>query len=107
MAIQAEQNAALTAQWQQQISMWQRSGLTQAGFCKKHKLIYHRFGYWYRKLNRDGKKEKNESAFARVVPQSIRPASPGLTVRLPNGMELRGVDQDNLPVVHQLLRQWS
>lgn len=96
-----EHNAALADQWQRHIEAWQVSDLSQAAYCEQHELIYHRFGYWYRKLMGA---QRNESGFARVVRHG-RSAAQGLSVMLPNGIELHGVDADNLTVVHQLLRQ--
>ena len=100
---QAIQTAELTEQWQQHIKAWQTSGMSQAAYCKQHDLIYHRFGYWYRKLIGC---QRQPSGFARVV-QHHRRGTQGLSVRLPNGIELHGVEADNLSVVKELLRQLS
>lgn len=107
MMTQASKNAALSNHWQQHIEAWQVSGLSQAAFCEQHKLIYHRFGYWCRKLKEpDGSKGNNGPAFVRVIRQDCT-KPPGLSVRFPNGIELCGVDEDNLALVNQLLQQWS
>lgn len=99
--VQTEHNTTLADQWQRHIKSWQASDLSQAAYCEQHELIYHQFGYWYRKLI--GAQVRG-SGFARVVRHS-RSGSQGLSVVLPNGIELHGVDADNLTVVQQLLRQ--
>jgi len=36
--------------WEEQITTWQDSDLSQAEFCRKNNLIAHRFTYWKQKL---------------------------------------------------------
>ena len=36
--------------WLSLISDWQRSGLSQAEYCRRHSLVKSRFSYWKRKL---------------------------------------------------------
>lgn len=40
--------------WRRRIASWRKSGMTQAGYCKKHGLKWHRFHYWHRKLEQSG-----------------------------------------------------
>lgn len=98
---ESDEHVTHATMWQQHIETWQASGLSQAAYCEQHELIYHRFGYWYRKLASGRSKG---AGFARVVRPSQR-RTDGLSVMLPNGIELRGIGADNLPVVGQLLRQ--
>lgn len=91
----------LNRHWQEHIQLWQSSGLTQMAYCRQHSLVYHQFGYWSRKLNPI---QESTSGFTRIQPPSV---SQDLTVLLPNGIELRGVNDANLSVVSQLLQQLS
>jgi len=36
--------------WQRYLDRWERSGLSQAGFCRRHGLKAVTFGWWKRKL---------------------------------------------------------
>jgi hypothetical protein len=88
--------------WKAQIDAWQASGQSQRAFCKAHDLDYPRFGYWLRKCRRQGQvaQPRRASGFIPVVAAS---AGDGLSVHLPNGIELRGVSEQNLHVVEHLL----
>ena len=52
--------------WKQQIKKWKTSGLSQAKFCLKHKLILSTFQYWKYKLNRENKPNS-------LLPVTIKP----------------------------------
>ena len=94
----------LSGYWQQQIGTWEESGQSQQAFCKSHDLSYHQFLYWRRKF--DGRSTENQSpAPSALVPVIYRPPSTaaGLSLVLPNGLELRGLSEDNLSPVQQLL----
>lgn len=89
------------AQWRSHIQAWQQSGLSQARYCQQHELVLCRFVYWRRKL-RD--RPQPSSGFVQVTP---RATSESLSVRLPSGLEIRGVDAGNLAVVTELLARLS
>lgn len=36
--------------WKQHVEAWQSGHLTQAGYCREHHLIVHRFIYWKQKF---------------------------------------------------------
>ena len=82
---------------------WQQSGLTQKAYCEQQELRYSTFGYWVRKLRRVAEPTARErpSGFVPVIPGAVQPT--GLTLSLPNGLEIRGIEVQNLPVVKQLL----
>ena len=99
---------ALSNYWQQQIDRWRVSGRSQQAFCKTHDLSYHRFVYWRRKF--EGRSTENQSPPpSALVPVIYRPRSTaaGLSLVLPNGLELRGLAEDNLAVAQQLLDRLS
>ena len=90
--------------WQLLIEAWQASGQTQQAFCQANELNYPAFGYWLRKFRQQDAVTAStlprRSGFATVVAASPMDE---LTVHLPNGIELRGVTEQNLPLVEQLL----
>ena len=93
--------------WTQQIQHWQQSGASQSAYCRDHKLSYHRFTYWRRKLAPSAARDRLKrpgvsSGFAPVEPLSAVPSS-GLTATLPNGVLLQGITLDNLDTVKPLL----
>ena len=92
--------------WQLQITQWQASGLKQLAYCRQHKLDYHRFGYWKRKLHTHAKakpKSKCSSAFVPVIARQPASVARELSLHLPNGLTLRGIDAGNITTVQQLL----
>ena len=93
--------------WRKHITTWQQSGLSQASYCKQHDLIYHRFGYWYRKLNTVKRKPSGFTQVARQRRPDANVRNAGLSISLPGGIALHCIDTDNLAVVQQLLAQLS
>ena len=89
--------------WKAQIDAWQVSGQSQQAFCKANALNYPRFGYWLRKFRQQGAVAAARHRSSGFVPVVASSAREGLTVHLPNGIELRGVSEQNLHVVEQLL----
>ena len=89
--------------WQDQIAAWGESGQTQKAFCEQHELNYHRFGYWRRKFQ-EPKPIDSKKGFV-PVRQSPGRVTMGLTLILPNGVRIQGIESTNLQVVSQLLRQ--
>ena len=99
-------NLELAAYWQPHIEAWQASGLSAKRFCREHSLSYGRFLYWSAK-QRPGAVPAagTPNAFARVVPLGEGVAGQGLQVYLPGGMQIRGIDADNVELVGRLLAQ--
>ncbi len=89
--------------WKAQIDAWQVSGQSQQAFCKANDLSYPRFGYWLRKFRQQGSVAAARRRLSGFVPVVAAPVGDGLSVHLPNGIELRGVSEQNLHVVEQLL----
>jgi hypothetical protein len=92
--------------WPQHFERWRQSGLTQSEYCRQEQLSRHRFKYWRRKLEPEGvrRRRKRESGF---VPVQVRASTgtPSLSLSLPNGMVLRGIDAGNVDLVRRLVEQ--
>lgn len=100
-----EQSATLTEYWRHQVDAWKTSGQSQAEFCSDNELSYHRFCYWQRKFLRQEKK-KASGGFAAVSRQPDTVPS-SLSIVLPRGLVVQGINSGNLPLVYQLLSQLS
>ena len=99
-----EQGEARAAFWQQHIEQWRLSNQTQKAYCQEHDLDYHRFGYWLRRTVPRPTNQQVANKASVFVPVINRQASSaGLSLILPNGVVLQGIDSDNLSVVRQLL----
>jgi len=93
---------ARTLFWQEQVTAWQASGLTQKAYCQERALQHSTFGYWVRKLRAaDTGSAVSPSGFVPITLAS--PVGAGLALALPNGLEIRGIEADNLALVRQLL----
>ena len=97
------------AYWQGHIERWQQSGQSQQAYCREHDLSYSRFHYWRHKLRQDEQRDVQRTRPTGFVPvkQTGNGLPPGLSVVLPNGVQLRGISADNLAVVERLLARWS
>ncbi|MCY4641085.1 MAG: hypothetical protein OXC41_00025 [Gammaproteobacteria bacterium] len=94
-------------EWLVRIQSWKESGLSQSAWCQKHDIRVSKFGYWKRKLETvSPAKPANKTGFVPVV-SAQQPVSPndksGLTVALPNGVTLSGINESNLSLVKQLI----
>jgi len=88
--------------WQNHVTAWQASGLSQKAYCRQQDLGTSAFGYWARKLRQPGQQAGHaRSGFVPVALAS--PAAAGLSLVLPNGVEVRGIAADNLALVQELL----
>ena len=90
-----------TAFWREHVAAWKATDLTQRAYCQEHDLQRSAFGYWVRKLRREADDPiGGPSAFVSVA---YRSSDSGLILALPNGLEIRGIESQNLGVVRQLL----
>lgn len=94
--------------WRQQVTAWQSSGQSRKLFCEKQDLSYHRFGYWQRKLQGSNQVSEHQ-ALPGFIPVSLsqQPQPNDLSLVLPSGLVLQGIDNHNLPIVFQLLTRLS
>jgi hypothetical protein len=94
--------------WQSHFARWRESGLTQSEYCHQEQLSRHRFKYWRNKLEATVKRRRKKpgSGFVPVqVHGSIPAPESGLSLRLTNGMELRGINAGNVELVRRLMAQ--
>ena len=102
--------STLQGRWEEQISHWSTSGLSKAAYCKSTGVDYHQMIYWSRKLtNKNGaqaKKRDTPSASSKsggFVAVSVTPVAAELFIRLPNGIEIGGIQEQRLIQVIDLV----
>lgn len=93
--------------WRAQVAAADVVAISSAQFCKENDLNYSQFMYWRQKLQAPltSAPEKKASSFVKVEP-SLSPLGSGLSVSLPSGMKIHGIDSTNVTLVRQLL-EWA
>lgn len=85
--------------WQQHISAWKDSGLSQAAYCQQHDLKLSTFTYWRNKQNKGRRK---------LMPVSIPAPDASVELALPGGIHMQlpaSALEQTLPLVWRLLRE--
>jgi len=89
--------------WSKHITEWKASGLTQAAYCEQQNLNLNQL--IYQKSKREGKHQPKSnvlsSGFAAVTLSPAR--SEGLMLTFPTGVQLSGIDTDNLILAKQII----
>lgn len=90
--------------WPEHFTQWRQSGLTQREYCRQAGLSRHRFKYWRRKLEPEqfGSRSPRKSGFVPVQVQRPQ-VEASLSLSLPNGLVLRGIDSGNVELVKRLV----
>lgn len=92
--------------WREQITTWQASGLSGQVFCQQQQLTYHQFVYWRQKYRIDHPPHDCSAGFASVIADIPRTeASAELTLSLPNGLVITGLNSSNVTLLGAILRQ--
>jgi hypothetical protein len=78
--------------WQDHITAWQGSSLSQAAYCKQHEIKFHNFAYWRNRLS-----PRKEPA-SKLMELSGMATSPRVVMNLPLGVRLE-LSTSDLPVV--------
>lgn len=90
--------------WTNQIEAWKASGLTQAAYCDQNNINLNQLVY--QKSKRDGKRTPSvvtaSSGFASVAISSHHDA--GLKLTFPSGIQLSGIDANNLVLANQIIK---
>ncbi len=99
-------STSLAAYWKEHVDAWKHSGSSQTKFCQANDLAYHRFVYWRGKFEGVTKRRHPKPGSGGFATVDCRPGvDSSLTLLLPNGLVLRGICANNVPVVRQLLAQ--
>ncbi|WP_422448561.1 MULTISPECIES: IS66 family insertion sequence element accessory protein TnpA [unclassified Endozoicomonas] len=97
-------------QWLQRIEAWHDSGLSQKAWCRQNGVRPSQLGYWKKKLWAGNAPASSSNTRTAFVPVSLAQrqdqtgqASSVLTVSLPNGLSVSGIDHNNLTLAGQLI----
>jgi hypothetical protein len=86
--------------WEHHIEQWQKSGVSQAAYCRRHQLKAHRFYYWRRRLPAS----QNRVSFLPVA--FSRPPEhhhPTIRIHTPNGFTIEIEDQNGTFKIEPLI----
>ena len=90
-------------QWYQHIDAWELTHSTQADYCRNNQLPPHQFSYWKNKrLKNNSKTVTSKFAIAHVETSSQITHST-LSMTLPNGIIIDGIDANNAHIIPQLV----
>lgn len=90
--------------WTKHVSGWKASGETRSGYCRSHDLKPNQLTYWIKALEPTLLPTEGTPAKGFIAVQVTEPrGTAGLTIRLPNGVRLEGVQAGNLAVIRELM----
>ncbi len=94
--------------WADHIQSQRESGVSQQAYCTRHGLKSHQFSYWKHQLaNTVEAPSTSQPTLAQrgFVPVKVvaAPSMSHLRITLPSGIQLHGIDEQNLPLVQQLI----
>lgn len=82
--------------WNNRISEWEQSGISQRKYCKEENISYPAFQYWRKRIRIKSNQFVELKIDSDTVNQSI-------TINLPNGIYLAVNDTTNLKMVKELV----
>lgn len=96
------------AEWRARIEAYLASGLSGSRFCQANDLIYHQFVYWRRKFSGTEPVVRHGApaavgGFTQVVVERSTDAT--LTIKLPDGLSIHGIQHQNLDLLQALLER--
>jgi len=95
--------AGKRAYWAKHVKRWRKSGETKSSYSRRHNLKPYQLTYWVQVFESKPQAENKPSPKGFVPVQIVEPSIQGLTVKLPNGLKLEGIDSDNLDVTRALI----
>jgi hypothetical protein len=78
-------------------------GMTQSAFCDLKGMSFHKFNYWYRKLNKEQTGGEELQGFFRVDAGTVGSSGRYLELIYPNGVKLK-LNAGDLSLVSRLIR---
>ena len=100
----------LKEQWQQRLKSWRESGLNQKQWCEQNNVRQPQFWYWKKKLEEIPVAQRKSKPASGFVPAVLAPepkdpvTEPApLSISLPNGLKVSGIDHSNLSLARQLI----
>jgi len=102
------QTLSRDAFWRRHVSQWRGSGLSKAAYCQQYSLVYHQMVYWCSKVNNEAEDAKGTKASSSdFIAVTVNPtlSQSALSIRLPNGIAIEGIDERSVALVGSLIAQ--
>lgn len=99
------QTVSREAFWQRHVAQWRTSGLSKAAYCQRYALTYHQMVYWSKKEVEPSIAPEAVSGGFVAVTVSSNVGESRLSVRLPNGTKIDGIDERSVGLVSKLIAQ--
>ena len=102
------QTLSREAYWHRHVSQWRESGLSKAAYCQQYSLVYHQMVYWCSKANSEGKGTKRTKASSSdFIAVTVSPTQShcALSILLPNGIAIEGINEHSVALVSRLVEQ--
>ena len=97
------QTLSREAFWQRHVTQWRNSGHSRVAYCRQYSLSYHQMVYWSKKIEAAPESQSGSGFVAVAVSTQVRDS--GLTLRLPNGMRIEGINDRSIQYVGKLIDQ--
>ena len=97
-----------SSEWAGHLQQWQQSQLSGAAFCQQQGLTYHQFIYWKQKLlvpQAPRAQAERESPHALVKVAPLPNSGSDITLVLPTGLRIDGLNAGNIHLLGQVLAQ--
>jgi hypothetical protein len=91
--------------WQRHVSQWRTSGLSKMAYCRQYTLAYHQMVYWSNKEQQPVAEQSEKSSGFVAVTVAATTNNQSLSVRLPNGVMIEGINDRSVALVSLLLEQ--
>ena len=91
--------------WQHHVDQWSTSGLSKMAYCKQYSLAYHQFVYWSNKEQQSVANQHGKSSGFVALTVATQTSNQSLSIRLPNGIMIEGINDRSVALVGMLLEQ--
>jgi len=89
--------------WFRHVKAWRSSGETQRSYCQHHQLKPHQLTYWKHVFEAKSETAPAQPSNGFIPVQMTAPASQGLTLRIPGGMCIEGIQANNLALTREIM----
>lgn len=104
----ATSHAATRELWRRHVAEQARNTLSQRAYCERYGLTLSSFTRWRRILSQDPivdhAADRGESAFVAVAVERSAAIPSGISLTLPSGLRIDGVQTSDIPTVVALVR---
>lgn len=104
MIMSSKSSSNQAASWQLHVDAWLSSGQTQAAYCREHQLTYCQFTYWKQKLTQKIAPFPGDQRSGFVPVQILPGSSSSLTLCLPDGITIEGIEENNCQLAQDLAK---